>query len=264
LLALGSRLAQDVLFWDWLLVQSSGSILVSPLLVVRSHLAVGPFLGLVVFRRIESVGHVKQPAHPLFEFGLPLEYCPTEPSRGREPNSSSHGLCIPSAHQGSEVHFSRALPARYVPPSGFGYPLDGLLPPSPCRSCFIPTALMGFTLRSFHLSQGFRTFPSGITHLPFLPPLSLMRCIRSARQAAVPGLCPFREFLASGRMFSTPTAGCSLGFCPLLGFAGKDLERDPSRSPLSRFPSPETSSWLSGVSESQSAFASLALVRHRS
>jgi hypothetical protein len=156
------------------------------------------------------------------------------------------------------------LPARYVPPSGFAYPLDGLLPPSPCRSCFIPTALMGFTLRSFHLSQGFRTFPSGITHLPFLLPLSLMGCIRSARQAAVPGSCPFREFLAPGRMFSTPTAGCSLGFCPLLGFPGKGLERDPSRSPLSRFPSSETSSRLSGASESQSAFASLALVRHRS
>jgi hypothetical protein len=50
----------------------------------------------------------------------------------------------------------RVLPARYVPPSGFGYPLDGLLPPSPCRFCFTPAALMGFTLRSFPLPKGIR------------------------------------------------------------------------------------------------------------
>jgi len=45
---------------------------------------------------------------------------------------------------------------RFVPPSGFGYPLDGFLPPNPCRLCFTPTALMGFTLRSFPLSEGSR------------------------------------------------------------------------------------------------------------
>ena len=60
---------------------------------------------------------------------------------------------------------------RYVPPSGFGDPLDGLLLPSPCRPCFVPTALMGFTLRSFPLSKGIRTSPLGWTHLPFPLPL---------------------------------------------------------------------------------------------
>lgn len=48
------------------------------------------------------------------------------------------------------------LPSRYVPPSGFGHPLDGLLPPRPCRFCFAPAALLGFTLRSFPLPQGSR------------------------------------------------------------------------------------------------------------
>jgi hypothetical protein len=69
---------------------------------------------------------------------------------------SSHGLLVPTAHQGSKVHLPRVQPARYVPPSGFGYPLDGLLPSVPCRSCFIPAALMGFTLRSVPLSKGIR------------------------------------------------------------------------------------------------------------
>jgi len=36
------------------------------------------------------------------------------------------------------------LPAHPVPPSGFGYPPDGLLPSIPRRSYFIPAALMGF------------------------------------------------------------------------------------------------------------------------
>jgi hypothetical protein len=59
------------------------------------------------------------------------------------PNSSL-GLSLPSAHEEPEIHLERALPARSVPPSGFGYPRDGLLPSIPCRSCFIPAALMGF------------------------------------------------------------------------------------------------------------------------
>ena len=71
-------------------------------------------------------------------------------------NGSSLGLLFPTAHEGSKVHWARALPARYVPPSGFGYPLDGLLPSVPRRFCFTPAALVGFTLRSFPLSEGFR------------------------------------------------------------------------------------------------------------
>jgi len=43
-----------------------------------------------------------------------------------------------------------------VPPSGFGYPLGGLLLPRPCRFYFTPAALLGFTLRSFLLPQGIR------------------------------------------------------------------------------------------------------------
>ena len=52
---------------------------------------------------------------------------------------------------------SRGLsPAHHVPPSGFGYPHDGLLPSKPCRFCFAPAALLGFALRSFLLAAGNR------------------------------------------------------------------------------------------------------------
>jgi hypothetical protein len=57
---------------------------------------------------------------------------------------------------GEKVYIMRALPARYVPPPGFDYPLDGFLPFRPDRFCFTPAALLGFTLRSFLLGTGNR------------------------------------------------------------------------------------------------------------
>lgn len=95
--------------------------------------------------------------------------------------------------------------SRYVPPSGFGYPLDGLLLPSPCRVCFAPTALLGFTLRSFSLSRGIR----GVSARKHPPAVSLAgsavaEAIDPSRQAAAPGLRPFRESLATRNVFSTP------------------------------------------------------------
>ena len=137
-------------------------------LVWQSHYAVGRSLGFVVFPQRESRSCSTQPTAALFEFGLRLEFSPVEPSyRRRSENSSSHGLPLPTAHEDSKVYPSRALPARFVPPSGFGYPLDGFLPSNPCQFCFTPTALLGFALRSFPPSQGIRAFPPKSTHGPF-------------------------------------------------------------------------------------------------
>jgi hypothetical protein len=85
--------------------------------------------------------------------------------------SPSHGLSLPTAHPGFADPLTQALPARYVPPSGFGHPLDGLLPANPRRLYFTPTALLGFTLRSFLHAEGIRTLPPESAHVPFLPPL---------------------------------------------------------------------------------------------
>ena len=89
---------------------------------------------------------------PLVEFSLRLKH--TLRNLVDLHADSSLELSLPSAHQGTKVHLSWALPAHYVPPSGFGYPLDGLLPSDPCQLCFTPTALLGFALRSFPLSEG--------------------------------------------------------------------------------------------------------------
>lgn len=129
----------------------------------------------------------------------------------------------------------RALPARFVPPSGFGYPLDGLLPSIPRRFFFAPAALMGFSLRSQPAAEGTPAFPPGCAHLPFLPrnnpPPKAGGRLRRPRflgfnppgRPVTPGMC------LAHRKLATP-----LGFA-LLGFAREGLGRDFAPPPLTRF-----------------------------
>jgi hypothetical protein len=155
---------------------------------------------------------------PLFEFRLRLEYCPAKPSQPsrRTGAGSSHGLCVPSAHQGSKVHFPRVLPARYVPPSGFDYPLDGLLPSNPCRPCFMPTALLGFS-------------PSERSPLERYPAVS----DRKDPHTVSPGVFPDAE--ASDR----PAEPRFLGFDPFESPSRPAtlLTHPPLEAPLGFFPS---------------------------
>jgi hypothetical protein len=96
-------------------------------------------------------------SNPLFEFGLPPEYYPTRPSRPAAAGQLLSWAFVPYSTSGAEGPLTAGLPTCYVPPSGFGYPLGGLLPSIPCRSCFVPAALVGFTLRSFLLAEGIRS-----------------------------------------------------------------------------------------------------------
>jgi hypothetical protein len=158
---------------------------------------------------------VKPPANPLVELDLPESITQQYLASRPQPASTSHGLLFPTALQGSKVHLMRVLPARYVPSSGFGYPLDGLLPSNPCRSCFIPAALMGFTLRSVLLTEGGGTFPSRRTHMPFSLPLYPVQ-LHGAGPAG-------RGFWAltlprvpgdDGVCLARPPLVAPLGFCP--------------------------------------------------
>jgi hypothetical protein len=177
--------------------------------------------------------HLMIPTTPLFEFSLRLEPSPTIPSRlCRSETDSSHGLCLPTAHEGTKVHFTRVLPARYVPPSGFDYPLDGLLPSNPCRFCFTPTALLGCTLRSFPHSGSIRTFPPELAHLPFHPALypPPKRLSRPAEPRFL-GLDPPERPWQPNPCLARRLLAAPLGFT-LLGHTAEDLARDFARAPL--------------------------------
>jgi hypothetical protein len=215
-----------VLFWNWPLVQSMTPAAVSPLLVLRSRSAVSTLPRLCglpdagcrrrLFRLPTASSRRASPSFRVLPSNTYPAVATTEPS---------HGLPLPSALEESEVHSSRAKPARYVPPSGFGHPLDGLLPRIPCRFFFAPAALLGFTLRRFPLSQGFRSLsarknPLTVGPAVFPPP---------KRQTGPTSLGfwvhALREHLATVQGFKPTATGASLGFCPSKVLLAETLAR---------------------------------------
>jgi len=204
-----------VLFWNWLLVQSMTPTEVSPLLLLRSRFAVSTCPGCAVFRSTGCRRRLfRLPAASSRRASPSSRVLPSSTYPAATATESSHGLSLPSAHQESEVHLSRAKPARYVPPPGFGYPLDGLLPRIPCRFYFTPAALLGFTLRRFpppasirglSTEKNPRTVGSAVFPLPKRQtgPTSLGFWVHTCQ-----------DRLAAARGFSPTATGASLGFCP--------------------------------------------------
>jgi hypothetical protein len=167
--------------------------------------------------------------------------------------SPSHGLSLPTAHSGFADPLTRTLPARYVPPSGFGHPLDGLLPANPRRLYFTPTALLGFPLRSLLLSKGIPALPPGGAHVPFLPPLfppPKRRGGPAGRGFWVLTLPRVPRGLNVCLARQPPDA--PLGFA-LLGPANRNLGRDFAPPPLTCFATGTTHAPTAGTPESQSA-----------
>jgi hypothetical protein len=155
----------------------------------------------------------------------------------------------------TKVHNPRALPARFVPSSGFGCPLDGFLPSHPGRFCFAPAALMGFTLRSVLRAKG-APGVSAVSEPTY-------RCSfrytlrheggRPARKAAVSGPRPFERPLQNGAGLAHRPPDAPLGFS-LPGFTDEGLLRDFARNPLTRFPVAERAA-TDGASEYRSTLA---------
>jgi hypothetical protein len=119
-----------------------------------------------------------------------------------------------------------------VPPSGFGYPLDGFLLGEPCRPCFRSAALLGFTLWSFLLDTGASAFPPCSPTCRWQPPpaSAVRRTFLSSASASGP--CSRLESLAVGsNRYARPPPEAPLGFALLGGFrppACCDLRRNSS------------------------------------
>jgi hypothetical protein len=136
-----------------------------------------------------------------------------------------------STHAGS--------PARFVPPSGFGYPLGGLLPSVPCRFFFTPAALLGFN-PSEHCPL--KRYP-GCYH-PDAPTYRFTcRCSRRPKAWAGPNRLRFLGFdppespWRSGKGLVRRPLDAPLGFA-LPGSSRESLAQAFTRAPLTRFTPP--------------------------
>jgi hypothetical protein len=75
----------------------------------------------------------------------------------------------PSTHAGSRGPLVRQdSTPDFVPPSGFGYPLDGFLPQEPGEPYFMLTASLGFAPSEHSRAQKASSmFPCRLTHVAF-------------------------------------------------------------------------------------------------
>jgi hypothetical protein len=175
---------------------------------------------------------VKVSIAALVEFRLPPESFPVTPSRQSRRGGYATplvGFCSLQHMPDSGVHSSRVCLARLVPPSGFGYPLDGLLPPGPGQPCFMPTALLGF--RPSELSphrRVSRTSPSEMN-----PRAVSLTAAPADESASRPGQRRLLGFDLSGSPSSSPTwlastmTGCSPGLWSFPGHSTGRLVHTP-------------------------------------
>jgi hypothetical protein len=204
-------------------VQSFWPVEVPRLSVPHSRSAVGHSLGSAVFPRRAAPATVKRPVHPLFGFRVPPASCPTCPSRPAAANQLLSWAFVPFS--------TRGIGGPHA--AGFACPLRSALRVWLPSRRFTPSEpLPAF----FHAGGALGIHPSELPPSGRYPPrfrgegptyrfsrrYSRRRSGEPAQRAAVPGLRPFRESLATGRRISTPTAGCSLGLRP-----SKVLQRRP-------------------------------------
>jgi hypothetical protein len=112
------------------------------------HFAVGPSLGLVVFRSRTPQGLLSLSRQCLSSGSAFLQSFTrlilADPTR--EASGTATLMSFGSLQHITEsgVHKSRVSRARFVPSSGFGHPRDGFRPSKPRQPCFVPAALVGF------------------------------------------------------------------------------------------------------------------------
>jgi hypothetical protein len=126
-------------------------------------------------------------------------------------------------------------PARWVPSSGFGYPLDGLHPSIPCPPYFVRAALVGFTLRSFLLTEGWlnvtvQTDPHTVSSRGF----PVAEATEPPARRRFLGFHPSESSLRPGVCLARRPPDAPLGLT-LPGLVGDGLLPDFAGSPPARF-----------------------------
>jgi len=127
--------------------------------------------------------------------------------------------------------------SRYVPPSGFHHPLDGLLLPTPGRASFIPTALLGFSPSKDSPSRWSRTrFRAASPACRYLA--ARFRRVNSTGrhdETRLPGVVPAESPWPADDLLSRDELAPSLGFDPP-GRYRTHCQRLTPPTPPTRFP----------------------------
>jgi hypothetical protein len=175
-----------------LLVQSSEPCEVSPLLVRRSHFAVGHSLGFVVFPHRAALTTLSDQCTLSSSFAFLQSLAQRNLARRPWPTSTSHGLSLPTALEGPEVHLPRALPA----PATFR--LQGLITLVAACSFRARAGSISHRRRSWDSPFGAfssrkvsAAFPGGSTHIPFnlsVPPSP--KAVGRPNRPRFLGFCP--------------------------------------------------------------------------
>jgi hypothetical protein len=126
------------------------------------------------FRVLRSAATVRLSPNPLVDFALLQSLTRVGPpvvTRRAEryvvDGLHSPGVSAPSAHEVAGSDQRRVCLARLCGAFRLSQPPDASFPPKPCRSCFIPAALMGFALQRVSLPN------AGAASRPLLPLVTL-------------------------------------------------------------------------------------------
>jgi hypothetical protein len=215
---------------NWLLVQSTEPDEVPRLWVPRSHFAVSRFLGCVGFLRRAALTTLSDQCTLSSSFAFLQSLAQRHLAGQPQPASTSHGLSLPSAHQGSEVYLPRALPqpATFRP--------QGLATLSAVYALRARAGFVSRRRRSWDSPFGafsshrvstrvsarldpHTVSPAGIPDARRRRAGPTGRGSWALTPAGIPG---------DRQVFSPPNAGCSLGF-HLPGFSSRSLARDFAR-----------------------------------
>jgi len=136
-------------------------------LVRRSRPALRPFGSRsAVFPRLPAPADANRTGDPLLRLGrLQGSFGPPCPPPFL--GAPLLGFFVPLQHHRSGRLLPRGPNLEYRPHPRFRTVLAGILPTSPLRACFIPEALLGFSLQGFPLVRRLRRFRAEDPLLPF-------------------------------------------------------------------------------------------------
>jgi hypothetical protein len=126
---------------------------------------------------------------PPVELGPSLKLHSIQPSRSPQRRRPLSWTLAPYSTCRTRRSPGDGTPADAAPPTGFGYPPDGLIPPSPRRPCFMPTALMGFAAK-LRPREARRPSPTDEAHLPFVHRASTAARAGRSRRPRLLGCAP--------------------------------------------------------------------------